>query len=223
MKKILCLVISLIVLLSSVSSFAEEFIIHSGVMFGMTREEVIALETDAGFKVIESEEYITVRGKIASIDESAIRYYFDENALTTAWYRLGGNHSSIGNSPYDPDSFDVVEDALVNKYGEPNFDTQVLDSIAFEYDIDGLIENLTNGLYSNYDVAGLSNWLFPVDEDTYLLIDHHLFSGKVKGAGFSVGYHTLCYQMMDATEVEAVIQGIIDEVQEDSQQLEDDI
>ena len=224
MKKMLCLVISLVVLLSTVSALAEEFTIHSGVMFGMTREEVITLETDAGFEVIESEEYITVKGKIASIDKSAIRYYFEENALTTAWYRLGGTHSDVGDSTYDPDSFDVVEDALVSKYGEPNFDTQVLDSIASEYDIDGLNKYLIGGVYRDYGVAGWSNWLFPVDEDTYLFIDHHLFSGELKGAGgLSVGYHTLCYQMMDAAEVESVIQSIADENQEDSQQLEDDI
>ena len=84
MKKYISILIAVLVVMASVSGLAEDFSIHSGVSNGMTREEVINLETAAGFEVEESEDYITVKGKIASIENSAIRYYFEDDSLTTA-------------------------------------------------------------------------------------------------------------------------------------------
>lgn len=67
MKKILCLVISLIVLLSSISALAEEFTIHSGVMFGMSIDEVISAETASGFPAELNDEgnQVSFEGTVA--------------------------------------------------------------------------------------------------------------------------------------------------------------
>lgn len=76
MKKMFCLVIALIVMLGSVAALAEEFSLHSGVKFGMTREEVAAAEKANGFKPQDNSEYDTldVNGFIAGYNNSDIKY-----------------------------------------------------------------------------------------------------------------------------------------------------
>ncbi len=234
MKKILCLFIGLIVLLGSISALAEEFALHSGVQFGMTVDEVVELEEKSGFecKVYdENSEYsglgpneheVRVEGKIASIDESSIEYYFVDNALTIAWYEFG--NSGWGGFSYSPDDFDTVETALVNKYGEPNCPTGLFDSFAFTDDVESITHCQECDVYGDCDIYGLSNWLIPLNDNACIFIEHYLISAEfVDDPSFADGYHTLCYQVMDATEVKSVLQNAADEFLDNSQQLEDDI
>ena len=44
-------------------------------------------------------------------------------------------------------------------------------------------------------------------------------SGNRTDPSFADGYHTLCYQVMDATEVKSVLQNAADEFLDNSQQL----
>lgn len=156
MKKMLCLVISLVVILSSVSALAEEFTLHSGVKFGMTREEVTAAEKANGFRTQENSSYDTldVEGFIAGYDNSEIMYSFKDNSMTSVHYHFGQNDDKV---------FPAVKATLISKYGEPIYE-----------DIDGYIDFSIHGRtvldtweeFSGYlkcSVIGFSQWLYPIE------------------------------------------------------------
>lgn len=156
MKKMLCLVISLIVLLGSVAALAEEFTLHSGVKFGMTREEVAAAEKANGFKTKDNSSYDTldVEGFIAGYDNSDIMYSFKNNSMTSAHYHFGRNDDKV---------FPAVKETLISKYGEPIYE-----------DVDGYIDFRIHGMtvwdtlkhFSGYlqcSVEGFSQWIYPIE------------------------------------------------------------
>jgi len=89
MKKIICLML-MIAMLMGISAFADEgFSIHSGVEFGMTRDEVTKAEEEAGFAISGGGDMLVVNGTIASIANSSITYYFDEqDKLIRALYKM---------------------------------------------------------------------------------------------------------------------------------------
>ncbi len=98
MKRIVSAFIFVILaaLISLSSTMAEEIIMHSGVKFGMTIDEVIDAEGKNGFQSKKEDLYdilysddeiyaeykserIAIQGTIAGIDASRIYYYFDNN------------------------------------------------------------------------------------------------------------------------------------------------
>jgi len=119
MKKIICLVISLIVVFSSISALAEEFTLHSGVKFGMTMDEVKEKELAKGNEFVEEEDKLTSKNSITIINyPSQIVFYFSENALEREQYRFDETDVSTIVSEYTrvygtPDCSSVSGEVLV--------------------------------------------------------------------------------------------------------------
>lgn len=114
MKKIVSLML-MIAMLLSVSAFAdEEFTLHSGTKFGMSVDEVVKLEQEAGFDVrkstLETDGFLQVKGKIAGHDDASANYYFtDSGALYRMYYRFSG------------DDYQAMENTLEKKYGATEY------------------------------------------------------------------------------------------------------
>ena len=85
MKRLICIVVSIMLMVSFAPAIAEEFTIHSGVQFGMTRDEVIAKEEDNGFNLYAFYDdyerdriYPQFIGFMAGFENTEITYYFDD-------------------------------------------------------------------------------------------------------------------------------------------------
>ena len=119
MKKIISLFLVAIITTALVveKGFAEDFTIHSGVIFGDTKEEVKAKETlDSGESgLINSGDCLIYNGKVAGYDDTNVFYQFDETSgkLFNALYYFRGLGDQ-GNNQYKK-----FKEQLEKKYGEP--------------------------------------------------------------------------------------------------------
>lgn len=83
MKKCLCLFVVIISLISSVA-VADEFLLHSGVTFGMSAEDIIAKQGERGNSFSMKNNRLTNDNTIRILDLGAKIYYdFDENGRMT--------------------------------------------------------------------------------------------------------------------------------------------
>lgn len=136
MKKQMALLIYVLLFASIVPyGVAEVFTLHSGVTFGMSEENVIQQENDAGFTT-ESTEYnqkgkgradslLMVSGSIAGIEESSIIYSVsNENGVIAATYRFdkGITVLTSEDDPKQARMYKTIQDQLCKTYGEPTND-----------------------------------------------------------------------------------------------------
>lgn len=119
MKKIISLVL-MIAMLFGMSAFAveEEFTLHNGTKFGMTKAEVIEIETPKGFSFKEEpyESYVILYGKgtIANHPDSTIYYYIsNDNGVYEMKYAFS-----------TADTYATVEESLIQKYGETEYSSE---------------------------------------------------------------------------------------------------
>lgn len=127
MKKIISLVLMIAILLSC-SAFAEEFTFHNRTKFGMTKEEVLAIENEFGLTFslplldffADSEKEVVRCNSIAEygtiaagIPNSTIGYCFDDNGKMC----MGRYDFGIA----DINAFTTIENSLTKKYGETEF------------------------------------------------------------------------------------------------------
>ena len=122
MKRMVCTLALLLVLVLSVSALAEEFTLHSGVKFGMTIEEVMQAEKDAGFEptegTIDTQNCSEIHQKngvhieeqqVAGVDDAYIQYHFDnEGKLDSAIYNLRRGYFESSD----------IKDSMIEKYGK---------------------------------------------------------------------------------------------------------
>ena len=156
MKKITALMTLILILTMCNSAFADSFSIHSGVQFGMTKNEIIALESANGFEARQDSHYggLIVEGKIAGYHGSDIRYSFKDNALTAAHYHFGSSDSNV---------FSTIKETLVSKYGTPLHEK--MDGY-IKFDTYGLNAIDTYNEFASFlgcDIRGFSQWLYPID------------------------------------------------------------
>ena len=129
MKKFVAVLLVMIMLCSCLLSVsADEYVIHSGVTFGMSKDEVKALETEAGFTVKENAKQaiinscpshrgnnLSLDGTIAGFSGANICYHFNqENVLESAIYLLAASKQR-GGCDYD---YNGTVELLGNKYGK---------------------------------------------------------------------------------------------------------
>ena len=119
MKKIIICMILMITILFSNSAFAEEeFNLHSGTKFGMSVDEVIKLEQEAGFDVedshLENDGYLEIRGKIAGYDDVIAKYYFTEDGTLHKLYYHFVSEDNI---------YQELEKNLEKKYGPTEYNS----------------------------------------------------------------------------------------------------
>ena len=198
------------------SALDEDFTLHSGVKCGMTEQEISSLEGNAGFKlkdvfVLSSTPMKKISGQVAGIQDSEIIYAFDSNGhMFASTYSLGGTYAS-----FDPD-YSVVEQALIEKYGEPDNSwfpavVSVSSYEPFNYFISW--GNFSAGLPEKY-----SSWLIKADDESYVVIVHYYAYG-----GASTSFHIIGYQQFSANEIDTIKQTVDEGVQQINQQLHDDI
>lgn len=145
MKKIVSLILMLAMLMG-ISAFAEEFTFHNGTKFGMTKEEVLAIENENGleFALYDSNVFADSDGNIykgkentiaeygtmaAGIPDSVISYVFDEEGkMSMGRYTFDLSECSFGhrNESELATAFSTIEQSLIKKYGdtEYTFDNQ---------------------------------------------------------------------------------------------------
>lgn len=224
MKRI-CSIVLIMMLIFTSSAFAEEFTLHSGVIFGMSKEDVASLEQGAGFECekIEAEEttanpsaVIQVKGKIASIENSSIYYAFDaDNKLFSASYVLG---STVNNDDSDKE-YEIIEKALCEKYGEPE---NIWLPVAYEAGFEPLDYIVAKwGLILNNKLPPNSSWAIKQDNGKYVVIVHYVLTFNL--SGYTIKEHTVGYQLYDAEVIESAINSITDKATENEEQRNNDL
>jgi len=205
------------------SSTAEEFSLHNGVQFGMTLDEVKAIESDKNEYVIESKgkctyydddgDYVAkdcitleVYGSMAGIAQSIMTYCFnDEGHLFAAYYQFGEHNF---------ESYNQIQELVDSKYPDRiKIDSDDTCPLVTDYLLQG------NEVYDNFDevmASGQYDLFFstynrgymPLDEKTRVYISHLLCYPEV--AGYSVfaslefgGKHYLEYHITTIDELNA--------------------
>ncbi len=155
MKKIVSLLLSLMIFVCfSCSASAEAFTIHNGTTFGMTEEEVFALEKEHGFSREDSDTYgPNVKGKVAGFEDSTVYYGFNSDGkLVSVTYNIGQDSNTS--------RYNTIYDGLQSKYGNPTGDF-----ILFDVGADNmLIKNysILSGLLA-VSIPNLDQWIVPID------------------------------------------------------------
>ena len=225
MKRIIGVCITLIMVLIMVnSSIAEDFTLHSGVKFGMTLDEITALESAKGFNLEDIDAdygfsriaYIKkIRGKIAGIEKSFIDYLFDENnKMFAATYSLGTLPEE-----WEPD-YSNIENALIKKYGDPdNVVLPLVNRIGFAplgFPNSLGLEMEKEGTFPPY-----SSWLVHEDNGNYVAIVHYKIG--ITLYGIDLKCNVVGYQEYSAEEITAEIDNVANEAEEISSQRENDL
>ena len=120
MKKVLCIVLILVCALWLVSATAEEFTIRNGIRFGMTKEQVFAIESDLDFEELKQYESITrycADGTFEGYEEGRVFYVFDDNALVQAVFHF----ESGADIDYLCSCFEAREQILNERYGSTGY------------------------------------------------------------------------------------------------------
>ena len=221
---------------------ADEFTLHSGVSFSMTKEEVLQKEKDAGFtaelekadknysancSAKHDSEQIDVTGQIAGCPGSTIIYHFDRKngKLDAATYYLQASTSQ-------KDRYKAVRESLVNKYGEPETDGmatvfhQKLPMDAYSF-----IDNYVNSynmetLNWSCSIDYLQNdvWVIPQEDNTSIVITGINGILNLKIDQKTTFYMVIVgYQKYNNNEIENVLSSLKEEIDTYQNQLQNDL
>ena len=230
MKRLGCLFLVMILAATTASALAEQFTLHSGVMFGMTKDEVQQIEKDAGFDVEEIEmkeedrrncakihlaEAISVNGQIAGVHGANIKYHFDkEGALDSAVYLLGIEESSGAYTP--------IRKSLIQKYGEPDSDMAEVWHAYLNMDAYSNYDNYGDEDVCDVDFYNNDSWLIPQEDGTYVIITGLEYQLDIRYYG-SVVMTQVGYQRFGGEDIENALQMVEDSVETYNSQLENDL
>ena len=237
MKKLSFLLIFVLMIVTIIPyGVAEAFTLHSGVSFGMSTEEVIQNETDAGFTTKPTEykkkeggkadSLIMISGSIAGIDNSQIIYSVsNESGLIAATYTFDNSITVI--APEDDSKkalmYKTIQDQLVKVYGEPTNDDHYWLSAAAYIGFEPLcIYPWFDGWYPGGASARLvpdtnyyDAWLLKQDNGKAIVILHWWGKGTMMTNTYE---HYLGYQEY---EYEDIINGI-EKVKEEEKNAEEE-
>ena len=203
----------MIAMLFSISAFAEEeeFTLHSGTKFGMTIDEVVKLEQEAGFDVrkstLETDGFLQVKGKIAGHEDARANYYFtDSGALYRMVYGFSG------------DVYQAMENALEKKYGATEYSS--LTGVSFPvFTVNGheYSDFDTGILYQSSDVKSTrlsciySQRIIPISETEYVYIECNYTKSEFSMRLVENQWNTstnistrITYQLLDAETAEKI-------------------
>lgn len=111
MKKITCLILMIVMLLSNAAFAEEEFTLRKGIMFGDTMDVILQKETSLTRK---SETSNAFTGKIAGYSDATCEFAFDDNdGLKSMTYYFDCFSRDTTESTYD-----TLYDSLVRQYGK---------------------------------------------------------------------------------------------------------
>lgn len=120
MKKVLCIAVILVCVLLLASAAAEEFTIRNGIRFGMTKEQVFAIESDLTFEELNQYETITrycADGTFEGYENGRVFYVFDDNALVQVVFHF----ESSDDIDYLCSCFETREQMLNERYGSTDY------------------------------------------------------------------------------------------------------
>lgn len=209
---------------------AKEYSLHSGVLFGMTLDEVKKTESGKGFYVSEQKipytfydkngnyDYkdtnaLMISGSMAGIPDSELYYFFDENnRLFAAVYQFGDHSYS---------SFNDIQSLINNKYSDRKADEEY--TIASQLPIFAA-SKLTNGEIYDYKTMQIE-----LEDYSRIGIAHALMYSKVSGYDKEScllfgGKHWLEYRFSSVDEIEAVNGAIAkkEQLEQEEQQREEE-
>ena len=205
-------------------SSVDEFTLHSGVKFGMTRDEVIKIEEAKGFTTSDwptvylyyddegnytgwKTYALLVMGSMAGMPDSQLYYYFDEDdKLFSAVYRFG---------EHDIKAYDEIKSLLDEKYSSMKADT--------DYIIASNIDYFYNEEVVDAKISRLSSFQIELEDGSRISVKHILMYPGVLGYDEETsllfgGHHYLEYRLSTIDELEAVNGAI-----ERKQQLEEEV
>ena len=214
---------------------AESFSVRNGITFGMSSDEIIAIEKANGnepqLNSYGTYTVVNVETTIASIPMSMVQYtvtntaegsIHTSDALYCFVYELGCNDTSKTRSDLIA-SFDTLNASLREKYGEPDLSTSpgesrkmVVSGRAWEFST-----NVFNNYSDNSDFANLlglnghmlhgsvktSEWLIENTDGTYLKIEHLLIYGGTDTVSEDdyLYNHYLGYQLLTEDEINEML------------------
>ena len=191
MKKIISLIL-MIAMLISVSAFAEEdFTLHNGLKFGMSKEEVYETEKTAGVELTEGEFWdYEWNGTIAGEMNSKLCLYFwdDDTGLTKVIYEF----NTLG-------SYDTLNNGLIEKYGETPYSSKT--GVYLDEPTTNHVDNLGFAI-DTYSNADYSQWLIPYSDTQSVYIEHYVFQRERVSytevfESFSRVEHVISYELLD--------------------------
>lgn len=213
MKKIISLFL-MIAMLFSVSVFAEEevFTLHNGLLFGMEKEEAIAIEEENGIilqptkydmygtssyggSVEKANAYLWI-GTIAGQKESGLIIKFDENdKLKYVTYEFS-----------DLSSYDILNESLIEKYGSPSF-TSDKGGSPFSHEKNG--ETVSATCIVKTTDSQYAEWLIPYSDTQDILISHECYYREriptsTKNTYHNWKYHTIDYILLSEERTEEI-------------------
>lgn len=208
MKKIIILVLMFAMLFSVSASAEEKFTLHNGTKFGMTIEEVIAIEGNNGFSLSTYETGTMCHGlgTIANQPNSSISYYFGDN---NSLWRMDYGFNSL-------ETFDIVEKGLISKYGNTDFSSDT--GLAFpNIYTDSETPQASVPLTSYYVGDGILNFdarllkyshrLIELDDGQCIFIEHYTWVRNFLRHGKFVSaweWHDLKYRLLTLDEIEII-------------------
>lgn len=227
MKRIISFFIAIVCISLCSCTAAEQFTLHSQVAFGMSIDEVIAMENAAGFPIEEASfsghnrpVIYTVKGKVAGIEDSKIFYFFDnEGKLYAATYALGGTWLLRKVEP----AFSTVQTALEKKYGIAS-DTlpDFAKSIGFEPKFD-----YWESYYQDREDKSVSftckTWIIEQDDKSQIVIAHYKDFVGYDTFAKAYFYHVVGYQKYTREEIDDELDNMSLEKEENELQLSNDL
>lgn len=231
MKKIISLILMLAMLIN-VSAFAEEFSLHNGIKFGMTKDEVIKTELEAGFGLAEGR-----------YGEGIIAGY--NGAVRCEYYGIGSTLDKVCYFYYttNAQSYTALGNALAGKYGAPahTSNSGTYYAVENEMQINGIIgiadkyTRLPMTGQSIHDVGTIyerpgnfcdnafvfkcpqyEQWLVPQEDGSAVLIDHSQIASyegswdrdkqDLMGDWNIYSYELITYTLLSSTEAAALQQ-----------------
>ena len=208
MKKFISILLAMIIAMASVSVFAEatvmegEFSIRNGIKFGMSIEEVCAIETTTlcdvktknsvtmGKTTMYGYQASSIAGIPCSGKSPTLRYYFNSEGKLEAIHYWYGYYSHNSAWSYYHEMYDL----MCEKYGEPlhHSDGEFFDILTPAFDT----YFASNGYMK---ISGYAEWLVEYD-DIWVVMDVLLNDMKTKSGDyeFSVGYRCISKEKMAA-------------------------
>lgn len=218
MKKLISILLILSIITVGIvgNALADDFSVRNGIHFGMTVDEVKALEKNNG--VAEEDIYLDkfngdyycvgLNTSIAGIDDSRLLYQFDPetNLLVEFRYMLGPYKIS---KDLAWEYFQTVLQSLMDKYGEP------LHSSTTDGAIFPIVSETMQGAALDFNVT-YYEWLVDFG-DYYILIDAYNGDSGYGSTGSYVGY-----KYVSKEDAEKAIQNLIDEQNEKEKRTEEE-
>lgn len=204
----------------------SEFSIHNGTKFGMPSSEVRSIEKSNGVELTDIDSrwdddavtsfFTQPRISLAGRDEGEVSYVFSDDALVYVNYWLNIDDK---NADEMADDFNELLEALVNKYGMPDYYlyNRTSSSLPREYYCQTTQVLALTESDENYKAINYAQWEIDCGDGSGILIDFYLyFYNSEFRSFFSEGIN---YTWFDEAIFSSTMEGEIDR----QKQMNDDI